>query len=353
MRFSINILLMATVALVTTGCVDPAESAMVSIPGGTFSMGDLSGEGGDFEKPIHSVTVPAFQMGKYEVTVGQFRRYVQDTGYRTDAEKNAGDEEGCFSNTSGNDWDSIPDRSWQNPGYAIEDNQPVVCVSWNDAQAFIAWLTAQTGKAYRLPTEAEWEYVARAGSTTKYHFGNDIWQLCRYANLADSSTDFDWRNDSCSDGVGKRPAAVGRYKPNSYGLYDMHGNVGEWVEDCWHDSYAGAPSDGSAWKSADCIQRVIRGGSWFIIPWDLRSANRSLGLPLEPRQLPRFPPDPGQVERRRDTLPVEQDFLRDSLLTFPLFPLPARHRALGCIADFACIMAFCLPVCRPLGEEPT
>ena len=119
---------------------------------------------------------------------------------------------------------------------------PAVCVSWNDAEAFIAWLAAQTGKTYRLPTEAEWEYAARAGSTTKYHFGNSESQLCRYGNHADSSTDFSWRNKACSDGVGKRTATVGRYQPNSYGLYDVHGNVWEWVADCWNDSYAGAPS---------------------------------------------------------------------------------------------------------------
>ena len=97
-----------------------------------------------------------------------------------------------------------------------------MCVSWNDAEAFVEWLGAQTGQAFRLPTEAEWEYAARAGSTTQYHFGNSESQLCRYGNHADSSTDFSWRNESCSDGVGKRTAVVGRYQPNSYGLYDLY-----------------------------------------------------------------------------------------------------------------------------------
>ena len=188
---------------------------------------------------------------------------MEATGYRTDAERNADGNAGCFSNKSGDEWDWVSGRSWRNPGFSVGDDHPAVCVSWNDAEAFIQWLGAQTGKAFRLPTEAEWEYAARAGSTTKYHFGNSESQLCRYANHADTSTDLDWRNKSCSDGVGKRTATVGRYQPNAFGLYDMHGNVYEWVQDCWNDSYVGAPTDGRAWTSGDCSQRVIRGGSWL------------------------------------------------------------------------------------------
>ena len=132
----------------------------------------------------------------------------------------------------------------------------------------------QTGESYRLPSEAEWEYAARAGSTTKYHFGDSKSQLCRFANHADSSTGFDWRNKSCSDGVGKRTTAVGRYQPNAFGLRDMHGNVWEWGQDCYNDSYTGAPSNGRSWTSGDCSRRVVRGGAWFNEPKDLYSANR-------------------------------------------------------------------------------
>ena len=146
-------------------------------------------------------------------------------------------------------------------------------VSWDDAQSFIAWLNARTGGNYRLPTEAEWEYAARAGSTMKYHFGNDVSQLCHYANHNDSSTFLPWRNETCSDGV-IWIAEVGRYRPNAFGLYDMHGNVSEWVQDCWNDSYAGAPKDGSAWTSGNCSYRVIRGGSWDDAPRRLPSAFR-------------------------------------------------------------------------------
>ena len=247
---------------------------MVSIPGGSFRMGDLSGDGRDWEKPVHSVTVPAFSMGKYEVTVGQFRRFVEATGYRTEAERNTDGNQGC-SIYAGEGWEYTAGTSWRNPGFSVGDKHPVVCVSWDDAQAFVKWLNGEAGGDFRLPSESEWEYAVRAGSSTKYHFGNDESQLCRYGNHADSGTDFDWKNESCSDGVGKRTAEVGRYQPNSFGLYDMHGNVWEWVEDCWNDSYAGAPSDGSAWTSGDCSLRVVRGGSWLFEPWYLRSALRS------------------------------------------------------------------------------
>ena len=246
---------------------------MVSIPGGTFRMGDLSGTGDNDEKPVRSVTVPVFRMGKYEVTVGQFRRFVEATEYSTDAERNADGKEGCYTD-SGDGWSWTWGRSWRSPGYAIDDRQPVVCVSWNDVQAFIEWLTEQTGETYRLPSEAEWEYAARAGSSTKYHFGNSESQLCRYANHSDDSTDYSDRNKFCSDGIGKRVAVAGRYQPNSYGLYDMHGNVWELVQDCWNDSYVGAPSDGSAWTSGDCRLRMIRSGSWGTSPRNVRPAVR-------------------------------------------------------------------------------
>ena len=246
---------------------------MVAVPAGSFRMGDLSGDRSFWEKPVHSVTVPAFSMGKYEVTVGQFRRFVEATGYRTEAERNAGGYQGCFIYTSER-WEYTAGASWRNPGFSVGDNYPAVCVSWNDAEAFVKWLNGEAGGDFRLPTEAEWEYAVRAGSNTRYHFGNDEAQLCRYGNHLDSGTDFNWRNESCSDGVGEHTVEVGRYEPNSFGLYDMHGNVLEWVADCWNDSYVGAPSDGSAWTSGDCGQRMSRGGSWYSNVWALRSAAR-------------------------------------------------------------------------------
>ena len=220
---------------------------MVSIPGGTFNMGDLRGVGEDDERPVHSVTLPTFRIGKYEVTFTQWDACVADGGCGRYRPK---------------------DEGWG------RGNRPVINISWDNAQSFIDWLNAKTSGNFRLPTEAEWEYAARAGSTTMYHFGEDESQLCRYANHADSSTDYDWRNRDCSDGVDKRTADVGRYQPNKFGLYDMHGNAWEWVEDCWKDNHISAPTDGKAWVSGDCSQRVIRGGSWASAPWALRSSNR-------------------------------------------------------------------------------
>ena len=246
---------------------------MVDIPAGSFRMGDMSGEGGDSEKPVHSVTVPAFKLGKHEVTVGQFQRFVEATGYRTDAERNADGNAGCRTYT-GDGWDWTAGASWRNPGFSVGDDHPVVCISWNDVEAYVEWLSTETGERYRLPTEAEWEYAARAGSSTKYHFGNSESQLCRYANHADTSTDFSWRNETCSDGVGMRTAVVGRYEQNRFGLHDMHGNVWEWVQDCWNGSYVGAPADGRGWTSGDCSLRVVRGGSWYHYSRYLRSAYR-------------------------------------------------------------------------------
>ena len=290
---------------------------MVSIPAGSFCMGDLDSDWDVCEKPlnhvmdgslrfvsqitsipdvevplrrvtfirriqedpVHRVTIPAFRLGKYEVTVGQFRAFVVATGYLTYAERNAGREEGCsiwdfdeFASVSSRIWynpddppvifTSVPGSSWRNPGYAVAEDQPVVCVSWEDAQAFIGWLNGKTGGNYRLPSEAEWEYAARAGSTTKYSWGADIG-----INMANC------RNDDCGDRW-EYTAPVGSFPANAWGLHDMHGNVEEWVEDCLNYSYEGAPTDGSAWIRGDCSSRMVRGGAWFGDPRYLRSASR-------------------------------------------------------------------------------
>ena len=251
---------------------------MVSIPGGTFRMGDLSGEGDDEELPeysiveelpVHSVTVPAFRLGKYEVTVGQFRRFVEATGYRTDAERDTGGAAGCDTYT-GDSWDWTAGRSWRNPGFSAGDDHPVTCVNWNDAQAYVEWLSAETGGHYRLPTEAEWEYAARAGSATKYSWGDDVGSN-RANCMNDDSEDF----PGCGDSY-EYTAPVGSFPANAWGLHDLHGNVWEWVQDCWNDSYQGAPSDGSAWESGRCGVRVVRGGAWSSHARALRSASRFL-----------------------------------------------------------------------------
>ena len=206
---------------------------MVSIPGGSFDMGDLSGDGD--EGPVRNVTVPAFRLGKHEVTFAQWDACVADGG--------------CNGYTP-------DDEGWG------RGNRPVINVSWDDAQSFIAWLNGKTGGNYRLPTEAEWEYAARAGSTTKYSWGNSIG-----SNRANCG------GNGCGDSYGNT-APVGSFPANAWGLHDLHGNVSEWALDCWNGSYAGAPTDGSAWESGDCGRRVVRGGSWTNDAWPLRSAFR-------------------------------------------------------------------------------
>ena len=252
---------------------------MIEIPGGMFRMGDLNGGGYDSERPVHSVSVPTFKLGKHEITVGQFRRFVEVTGYHTDAERNADGNQGCYTGEfrTRDSWGWTSGRSWRNLEYSIRDDQPVVCISWNDARAYTQWLTEQAGETYRLPSEAEWEYAARAGSETKFHFGNSERKLCDYANVADKTKlpdDTNWRDEvKCHDGA-VFPVKVGSYRPNAFGLHDMHGNVREWVQDCWNDSYVDAPNDGRAWETGDCSRRVTRGSSWSSTQKSLRSASR-------------------------------------------------------------------------------
>ena len=220
---------------------------MVVLPAGEFMMGSPEGESGrkDNEGPQHRVTIPEpFAVGKYEVTVGQFAKFVQETNHSTGY---------CADN---------PEQgSWNNPrAFNQTNNHPVVCVSWDDASAYARWLSTETGHKYRLLSEAEWEYAARAGTTTAYYFGPMLME-----NMAQYRS--------------KGTATVGSFPANAFGLHDMHGNLWEWVEDCWHDDYTGAPTDGSAWISG-CIKsegkdtRVLRGGAWYSGPVFLRSAFR-------------------------------------------------------------------------------
>ena len=148
----------------------------------------------------------------------------------------------------------------------------MVCVNWKDAQAYVAWLMRESGVEYRLLSEAEWEYAARGGTETARYWGERETEQCRHANGADANTEFDWKI-ACNDGHA-RTAAVGGYTKNRFGLSDVLGNVWEWVDDCWNDSYAGAPADGTAWERGNCDARVVRGGSWGSLPMALRSAAR-------------------------------------------------------------------------------
>ena len=157
-------------------------------------------------------------------------------------------------------WPNPPDKGWQDPGFSQTDSDPVVCVSWPDAHAYVAWLNSKTRGGYRLPSEAEWEYAARAGSTTPFYWGDDPKQTAEHAWFRDNA-------QSHTHPVGQKPA-------NAFGLYDMVGNVWQWTEDCYAEDYSHAPADGSvAPGPADCL-RSDRGGSWFYPAWLLRSATR-------------------------------------------------------------------------------
>ena len=228
--------------------------------------------------PVHEVEVQSFALGRCEVTVAEFAAFVEDTGYVATAD--GGD---CrVLNDAGITFVDGVEASWREPRYpdvAQGDSLPVVCVSFDDAVAYTEWLAARTGEPYRLPTEAEWEYAARARTTTARHWEVDrSASPCDFANGADQDARSRIKgrsNVDCADGH-VVSAPVGSYRPNAFGLYDMLGNVWEWTADCWHESYDGAPSDGDVWQAAgDCSRRVVRGGSWFYGPMGLRSAKRS------------------------------------------------------------------------------
>ena len=231
---------------------------MVVIPAGRFRMGDINGHsptrgGVSREKPVHEVRIAQpFMLGRYEVTFAEYDRYAQATGK------------------------TKPDDRGRGRG-----NYPVSSVNWEDAQGYVKWLSQETGQRYRLPSEAEWEYAARAGSTSVYSFGNDETRLCQWGNGADETPPPDGgylmqEHTTCRDGYAFATAPVGSFKRNAWGVADMIGNVKEWVEDCWHFDYQGAPVDGSAWVSGDnCEYRVVRGGSFISGPVKVRPAYRN------------------------------------------------------------------------------
>jgi formylglycine-generating enzyme required for sulfatase activity len=208
------------------------------VPAGRFMMGSPAGEPDRFsnEDPQHEITIASqFAVGQYELTFDEWDACVADggcNGYKP------------------------PDQGWG------RKDRPAINVSWVDARAYVSWLAKKTGKPYRLLTEAEYEYAARAGTDAAYPWGNDIGQ--NQANCAGCGSRWN----------GKETAPVGSFAANAFGLYDMVGNVWEWTQDCYHDSYQGAPSDGSAWTSGDCMYRVLRGGSWLNSQKGIRSALR-------------------------------------------------------------------------------
>ena len=226
---------------------------MVVISSGSFKMGDLSGDGSKSEKPVGWVHINySFAVSKYEVTLGEFKSLMGSA-----------------------------ELDWK------DERTPAEMVSWYGAKEFVKKLSSKSGKEYRLLSEAEWEYMARAGGTSKYPWGIEIDSSKTKYNcvneiefkLKAGETHRCISKEHILDGTEK----VGLYPPNAFGVYDTAGNVAEWVEDCWHENYEEAPSDGSAWVSeeADCWKRVYRGGTWFSKPWGQRSANRGWNAPAD------------------------------------------------------------------------
>jgi formylglycine-generating enzyme required for sulfatase activity len=247
---------------------------MIPLPAGSFAMGTSaeaevqSGmprpQAGKAE-PVHTVTfAKGFAMAATPVTVAQFRAFVDATGYRA--------AEACTSQHKVDGhfiYETAPGLSWRSPGFSQGDDYPVVCVSAEDGEAYAAWLSKTTGRAYALPNEAQYEYAARAGTTTAYYWGEERdARACEYSNQPDldqadalkapGGPDYRFQ---CRDGFAWT-SPVGHYMPNAWGLYDMQGNIWEWTADCWNDNYAGAPTDGSTRTTGDCDARSSRGGSY-------------------------------------------------------------------------------------------
>jgi len=215
-------------------------------------------------------TVRAFALGTYEISNGEFARFVSETGYAMRG--------GCIADLEQNgSWRAFPDARWDNAGRPFDERLPASCIDWHAATAYTDWLSKKTGKSYRLPSESEFEYARRAGSASAYHFGSDPEQLCKYGNVPDATLKAlapTLTTLACNDRYwGLAP--IGQFEPNAFGIYDMTGNVWEWLADCYEASYANAPADGSPLLRDNCDARSIRGGSWGYDLSSLRSADRS------------------------------------------------------------------------------
>ena len=277
---------LAALVLALAGCtVQPAGDTardcavcpeMVTLPAGSYLMGTAEGDRlidprtgkpATNDGPQHRVTLAEpFAIGRYEITVGEFAAFIDDTGYET--------VDRCMEFSKENAFRIGTDVNWGNTGFRQLPGQPVVCVSWYDAIAYTEWLSELTGEPYRLPSEAEWEYAARAGALGPYHWGDDAADSCAYANVrspgADAISPRQAESDvvdgfPCDDGFAHSSPA-GSYAANDFGLHDMQGNAWEWMADCNHKDYTGAPADGSAWledEGTECRFGVIRGGSFI------------------------------------------------------------------------------------------
>jgi formylglycine-generating enzyme required for sulfatase activity len=247
----------------------PTCPVMTILPAGRFKQGSADAASGpaSFEKPLHWVAIGRpFAMSANAVTVDEFQQFIAATGR---------DMQSC--DTYDGEWKHRRENSWKSPGFVQTGTHPVTCASWNDAEAYAAWLSATTGHRYRLPSASEWEYAARAGGEAVRPWNPDGSGACANANVADASAARrypGWAVFACDDGY-VYTAPVGSFKTNSFGLNDMLGNVLQWTEDCWHADYTGAPVDGSARMDGDCSEHELRGGSWFSTPAYVRANYRN------------------------------------------------------------------------------
>jgi formylglycine-generating enzyme required for sulfatase activity len=254
---------------------------MVLVPAGVFTMGDDTGQAD--QKPAHDVTISnPFYLGKHEVTVAQFRQFVEATGYATDAEKGIGFDGAFGWDRSTMEFKMNADYSWQNAGFKQSERHPVVNVSWNDAIEFCKWLSTKDARTYRLPSEAEWEYACRAGTTTSYMHGDDAEGVVKVGNVADAEFKSQFPELEAavraSDGHAYTSPA-GSFEPNPFGLYDMHGNVWEWCQDWYEPEYYARSASRDPEGPARGNERVYRGGGWFNCARGFQSSSRSAGLP--------------------------------------------------------------------------
>ena len=253
---------------------------MVAIPAGSYTMGcsagwdDVLGGCRDNEYPPHRVNVAAFEMGQYEVTVGQFKHFVESTGYVTTAEAF---KQGCVIK-EGSTWKLSKTHNWRHVGFPQTDVHPVTCISWVDTQYYLQWLNKLTGKNYRLPTEEEWEYAARAGQITAFYWGGKTANQASTSSRSYANYQGVAENGSDNGEMFEFTAPVGSMLSNNFGLHDMSGNVWEWVSNCWRENYQIPTPKSCNERNAG---KTRRGGGWDNMPPNIRSAYRSEGKALD------------------------------------------------------------------------
>lgn len=272
-RLSLLLAVSHTTSVFAAGA--PIEPMMANIPAGQLTIlpttttkkdGTVVSTGTE----VATLPIKPFRLGKYEVTVKEFGQFVAATNYPVPTKCRQMDSKKWFAERPG---------SWAKNKHSASEFEPVTCIGWDAAQAYVVWLSKETGKHYRLPSEVEWEYAARAGTTSTYPWGEEATQACTFANTADQAAEAAIKRDydgleskdhvgvlACNDKTGYA-SVVGIYQPNAFGLHDMIGNINEFTQDCANETYPGEAKDGAARIVGDCSKRMIRGGSWHWAPF--------------------------------------------------------------------------------------